>query len=159
MRFFLISFILLLAMTAQGISVQSTLPKAPPGDAVNLVGRWRVKFTLMGGNEKNLVFEARGKGEGSFLLLDTGLDDKPVVAPQAAVWSLTNNNASISGEVELPIGTCCREMGTLIFKARINSGNSLSGKFIFVSSIEEEESPNKFRTTIGTFTATRMPAK
>ena len=89
MRFFLISFILLLAMTAQGISVQSTLPKAPPGDAVNLVGRWRVKFSLMGGNEKNLVFEARGKGEGSFLLLDTGLDDKPVV-------SMSMNSKSLS---------------------------------------------------------------
>ena len=127
MRLFLISFILLLAMTAPGTSVQATLLKAPPGEAVNLVGRWRVKFTLMGGNEKNLVFEARLKGEGSFMLLDTGLDDKPVVAPQAAVWSLTKNNASISGEVELPIGTCCREMGTLIFKARVNSGNSISG--------------------------------
>jgi hypothetical protein len=59
--------------------------------------------------------------------------------------------------VELPIGTCCRETGTLIFKGKFGSGNAVTGKVIFVGSTEEEENPIGFRAMIGTFTATRIP--
>jgi len=124
---------------------------------MTLVGRWRVKFALSGGNEKNLIFDSRARESGSFLLLDTGPDDKPVAAPQPAAWSqMTNDRVSFSGEVESPIGTCCREMGTLIFKGKFASSNSISGTLIFVTSVDEEESPYKFRSMVGTFTATRI---
>ena len=160
MRFSLTSLILLSAITAQGVSVQGASSHASPAAAMNLVGRWRVKFTLSGGSEKNLVFDSRAKGSGSFLLLDTGPGDKPVADPQPAAWSqMTNDRVSFSGEVELPIGTCCREMGTLIFKGKFVSSNSISGRLIFVTSVDEEESPYKFRSVIGTFTATRLPNK
>ena len=160
MKFFLTSLILLSVMTAQEGSVQSTVPKAPATETVTLVGRWQVKFTLVGSSEKNMVFEARAHGSGSFLLLDTGPDDKPVAVPQPAAWAqLTNDRVSFSGEVELPIGTCCRETGTLMFKGRFISSNSISGKLIFVTSIDEEESPYKFHSTIGTLTAARVPVE
>ena len=160
MKFFLTSLILLSVMTAQRVSVQSTEPKAPATEAVTLVGRWQVKFTLVGSSEKNMVFEAHAHGSGSFLLLDKGPDDKPVAVPQPAAWAqLTNDRVSFSGEVELPIGTCCRETGTLMFKGRFISSNSISGKLIFVTSIDEEESPYKFHSTIGTFTAARVPVE
>jgi hypothetical protein len=122
-------------------------------------GRWRVKFSVVGDVEKNLIFDSKAGGVGSFQLLDTGPDDKPVPNPLPAVWSqLTNDRISFSGEVELPLGTCCREMGTLIFKGKINSMNSISGKLIFVTSVDEEENPYKYRSKIGTFTATRLPS-
>ena len=160
MRFFLTSLILLSTVTLQGVPVQATVPNAPLAEAMNLVGRWRVKFTLTGGSDKNLVFEARAKGSGSFLLLDAGPNDRPVADPQPAAWSqLTNDRVSYSGEVELPIGNCCREMGTLIFKGKFVSSNSISGKLIFVTSVDEEESPYKFRSVVGTFTAARLPKK
>jgi hypothetical protein len=115
-------------ITGQGVAVQAVSSRqAWSAKRATLIGRWRVKFTLIGGGEKNLVFEARPNGSGSFMLLDTGLNDKPVAAAQPAAWSQTTDNASISGEVELPIGTCCRETGTLIFKAKIRSSNSISG--------------------------------
>ena len=121
-----------------------------------LAGRWRVKFT-MAGLEKNLILVSRAGGIASFVLQDTAPDDKPVGGSQPAAWSqLTGNRVSFSGEVELPIGTCCREMGTLIFKGRFSSNNSMSGKLVFVTSVDEEESPYKFRTVIGNFTATRV---
>jgi len=61
-----------------------------------------VKFTLVDSSEKNLVLTAQEGGEGSFQLLDTGPDNKAVPDVQAAAWSVTNNNLSFSGEVELP---------------------------------------------------------
>jgi hypothetical protein len=110
----------------------------------------------MAGVEKNLILVSQARGVASFLLLDTGPDDKPVAHPQPATWSqLTNDRVSFSGEAELPMGTCCREIGTLIFKGKFISRNSISGKLIFVTSILEEESPYGFHSAVGTFTATR----
>ena len=129
---------------------------APQQQATVPVGRWQVKF-VMAGVEKNLVLDARERGVASFLLLDTAPDNKPVADPQPAAWSqLTNDRISFSGEVELPIGTCCREIGTLIFKGKFTSKNAMAGKLIFVTSVDEEESPYKYRSEVGTFTATRV---
>jgi hypothetical protein len=124
--------------------------------ASKLNGRWRVKFK-MSGLEKNLIFEAKENGAGSFSLLDTGVDDKPVANPVPGVWSeLTNNRVSFSGEAELPIGTCCREIGTMIFKGRFSSAGDISGTLIFVTSVDQEESAFKFRSEVGAFEATRI---
>lgn len=126
--------------------------------AVSPVGRWQVKFTVLNTSEKTLVFTAHEGGDGSFQLLDTGPDNKPVPNAHAAAWSLANGNLSISGEAELQTGSC-RETGTLIFKAKFVSDNKISGKLIFVTNVDEDESPFKYHTTAGTFTATRLPEK
>ena len=144
--------ILFICLIVGGVSLapaQTTAPASP-------VGRWQVKFSLIDTSEKNLVFTAQEGGDGSFQLLDTGPDNKPVPGPHAAAWSLAKGNLSISGEVELPIGTCCRETGTLILKAKLVSANSISGKLIFVTNVDEEESPYKYHATAGTFTASRV---
>ncbi|HEU4833389.1 MAG TPA: hypothetical protein VFS90_03200 [Pyrinomonadaceae bacterium] len=126
---------------------------APP----KLTGRWQVSFALNGDAKKNLIFEARAKGAGTFSLLDTGPDNKPVPDPAPAAWSeLTNKRVSFSGEVEMPLGSCCRELGTLMFKGKFASDDSIKGTLIFVTSVDEEESPYKFHSAIGTFTATRL---
>ena len=159
MRSLFFSLILVSVVAVPGAAFRVPLTQATtqPTHAVSLNGRWRVKFTPSSGGQKSLVFDAKAGGSGSFFLLDTGPDDKPVPAPLPAVWSqLTNERVSFSGEAELPIGTCCREMGTLIFKGKFDSSNSISGKLIFVTSVDEEESPYKFHSLVGTFTATRV---
>lgn len=128
-------------------------------NAVSPVGRWQVKFTVLNTSEKNLVFTALEGGDGSFQLLDTGPDNKPVPTPHAAAWSLAKGTLSISGEAELQAGACCQEQGTLILKAKFNSNNSISGKLIFVTNIDQDESPYKYQATAGTFTATRLSDK
>ena len=143
------SFVFLTLIILGAISVGQ--PAAP-----GAVGRWQVKFSLINTPEKNLVFTAQEGGDGTFQLLDTGPDNKPVPNPQAASWSLANNNLSVSGEVELQTGTCCRETGTLILKSKLTSADSISGKLIFVTNIDEDESPYKYHATTGTFTATRL---
>jgi hypothetical protein len=158
MRHGSISALLILILAIQGVALQANTPqsKATPKESVNPIGRWRVKFT-MAGLEKNLILVSRTGGVASFFLLDTGPDDKAVPGPQPAAWSqLTNGRVSFSGEAELPLGTCCRELGTLIFKGKFSSANSLAGKVIFITSVDEEENPNKFRSLVGTFTATRV---
>ena len=124
--------------------------------AAKLNGRWKVKFK-MSGLEKNVIFEAKENGAGVFKLLDTGVDDKPVAEPVPGVWSqLTNDRVSFSGETELPLGTCCREIGTMMFKGRFTSANAISGTVIFVTSVDQEESAFKFRSEVGTFEATKL---
>jgi len=162
MRCLLTSLILLSVVVAQEVPLRAAFRQTgvPQSQVANLAGRWRVKFNLSGIGEKNLVFDAQDKGSGSFLLLDTGPDNKPATAPLPAVWSeTTNDRISFSGEVELPLGTCCRETGTLILKGKFGSSNSISGKAIFIASTEEEENFNGFRSTVGTFTAIRVLEK
>ena len=158
-RLFFAAIILIALVILQGTTIQPTFSQtaATRTNDTKLAGRWRVKF-ILSGVEKNLILDAQAKGAGTFLLLDTGPDNKPAAEPLLAVWSqLTNDRVSFSGEAELPMGTCCREIGTLIFKGRVGSDNNISGKFIFVSSVDEEENPYGFRSLIGTFTATRVP--
>jgi len=124
--------------------------------ASKLQGRWRVTFKMTE-LEKNVIFEARDNGAGTFKLLDTAPDDKPVAQPVPAVWSqLTNDRVSFTGEAELPIGTCCREVGTIMFKGKFTSANAIQGTLIFVTSVDQEESAFKFRSEVGTFTANRI---
>jgi hypothetical protein len=157
MRVFLIAFFLI-SVAASGITVQNAWPRDARKE-ISPIGRWHVKFSLIGGAEKNLVLSLQEKGTGSFDLLDTGPDNNAVPAPLPAAWSKTGDNLSISGEAELPTGTCCRENGTLILKAKVVSENVLSGRIIFVTNIDEDESPYKFHATIGTFSATRVVQK
>ena len=107
----------------------------------------------------NLVFDAKAKGDGTFLLLDTASDSKPEASPRSATWTqTTNDRLSFSAEVELPIGDCCRETGTLIFKGKLTADkpNSISGRVIFIASTEDEENGIGYRAMAGTFTATRV---
>jgi hypothetical protein len=161
MKIFFAALMMLFLMGSSAVSHSAALTHYHAAEqGATAHGRWRVKFALSGDAEKNLVFQAEAKGSGSFLLLDTGVDNKPVTTPQPAVWSqLTNDRVSFSGEVELPLGTCCREIGTLTFKGKFTSSNSISGKLVFVTSVDEEESHYKLRSLIGTFTATRLPEK
>ena len=154
MRIQLTVIIAFLLVAVAAVAAQQT---APTTAGPKLTGRWRVTFSLSGDAEKHLIFEPKTKGAGSFMLLDTGPDDKAVPDPAPAVWSqLTNNRVSFSGETELPLGTCCREIGTLIFKGKFQSNTSIAGKLIFVTNIDEEESPYKYSSRVGTFTATLM---
>jgi hypothetical protein len=130
---------------------------AQSAQPVSVVGKWQVKFHLSDGVEKSLLFDSKPNGLGSFSLVNAKSGEKSeTVAP--AVWAeISNQRVSFSGHLELQLGTCCREIGTLIFKGRFTSNNSITGKLIFVTSVDEEESPYKFRSDVGAFTATRIP--
>jgi hypothetical protein len=152
------SLILMSVVTVQGVAFQATSPQATassPQTAI-LGGKWRVRFSFPGVGDKNLIFESHAKGSGSFLLLDTEPDNKPSATSLPAVWTqTTNDRVNFAGEVELPYGTCCREIGTLIFNGKSGAGNSISGKAVFVTSTVDENLIG-FRSMVGTFTANRL---
>lgn len=158
MKVLVVLFCLISLATANGVAPTNPQSKESLKET-SFVGRWNVKFALMGGEEKNLVLIVQENGVAVLELKDTGPDNKPVPTPQPAVWSKTLDSLSVTTEVELPTGTCCRATGTLIFKAKAKSTNSISGRLIFVTNIEEDESPYKFHSTVGTFTATRSTDK
>lgn len=141
------------------VLVLLALVVAAPASSANshngFAGRWRVRFSLVGISEKTLIFEAKPGGTGTFAGLDTGVDDKPV-EPAPAVWSdIVNNRVSFSGNLDLPIGTCCRDVGALVFKGKFEPDGSIKGRVIFIGNTIDEENFNGFTTAPGTFTATR----
>lgn len=126
------------------------------GGSTSLDGRWRVK-AVISGVEEDLIFVAQKGGSGVLQPATTSAGDKAAQASRPAAWlQLDNDRVSISGEIEMPIGTCCREMGSLILKGKFTSSKAISGKLIFVTNIDEEESAYKFRTAVGTFTGERI---
>jgi hypothetical protein len=138
------------------IAATTTLAASPPQQ--KLTGRWRVNFSLVQTKDKNLIFEVRPKGSGAFRLLNTGPDDKPVADPQPAVWSeIDDARVSFAGNVELPLGNCCREVGTLIFKGTFTGDNTIKGRAIFIATTTDEENFIGYRSDVGAFTATREP--
>ena len=123
-----------------------------------LNGRWRVKFALSDGQEKHLIFDAKAKGAGTFLGVDTAPENKPIPEASPAAWSITSNErVSFSGEIELPLGNCCRELGTLIFKGTFVSASAIKGRAIFITSTTDDENFTGYRSDAGTFTASREP--
>lgn len=155
MRFFMAVPLLLLVVTVSDFQFGSTRSAAQsPKPTLN--GRWSVKFSLSNTHDKILIFEAKPDGTGTFLGLNTAADDKRMTAPVPAVWSeLTDQRVSFSAGIELPLGTCCRETGTLIFKGTRASDESIKGRSIFITSTIDEENFIGFRSDVGTFTATR----
>ena len=130
----------------------------PGSETRSVNGRWRVEFALTSGDKKHLVVEAKAKGDGTFLGVDTAEGNKPAAESLPAVWSqVANERVTFSGDIELPLGTCCREVGTLILKGTYVSDTSLKGRAIFITNTTDEENFIGYRSDVGTFTATKEP--
>ena len=114
------------------------------------------QFTLVGNGEEDLILDLRNDGSATITLLDSGPDDKTPGVAQPAVWSqTTQNRINFSSEVELPIGTCCRDVGTLMLKGKLEKEDTISGRSVFVTSTIDDENIIGFRSMVGTFTALR----
>lgn len=154
-RFTFLSTLIVVGATLQ-VAIAQTPSAKPRYQETKLAGDWRVVLNLAG-VKKDLIFKSAPQGLGSFLLMDSGPGQKPPVTLLPAVWSRnTNDGVSFTGEAVLPLGTCCVEMGTVVFKGRFESKDSIAGKVVFVTGIDEDESPFKLRSVIGTFTAVRI---
>lgn len=152
-------FAVLLAILIPGSPAPA---RAAPGMLQHeaLVGRWKITFTFASVGPKNLVLDVRSNGDASVLLLDSGPDNKPAPRPlPATISSAGNGRLNVSSEVELPYGTCCREIGTLVFKGTLGSNHSIVGKVVFIGSTEEAENPLGYRTMLGSFSAVRLDDK
>jgi len=148
--------IMILILFSAVISLGHGSASAAFPETQKIAGRWRVKYTLAPNGEKNLILELRDDGSGTITLLDSGPNDKIPGAPQPAVWSqASQDRINFASEVELPLGTCCRDVGTLMLKGKLDKEGSISGRSIFVTSTIDDENTFGFRSMVGTFTAVR----
>jgi len=130
--------------------------QAPAVHNQSVVGRWEVKLSLSGGGPTTVELVAQDKGKGSFRVL-AGSPEQQTQAAPATWFQTTNDRVNFSGEIELKFSACCTDTGTLILKGKFKSADSITGKAIYVATTENEENFTGYISTVGTFTATRMP--
>ena len=129
------------------------------GSPVPVAG-WNVSYTLISPTtttSRQLVFISYSNGTGSFRLIGPRTTwTTTTLFP--AVWDrVTNDFISFSSEVEFPIGNCCRETGTLIFKGNTSVTGVITGAAIFVTNMPATTPPLPYAVRTGTFVATPIP--
>jgi hypothetical protein len=121
------------------------------GQSSNMIGRWNVEINFADGNKRSLRFDAQGDGKGTFLLLDPMLSRWGPAKPSEAKWTPADQNSvTFSGSVEFPLGNVGRDPGTLIFKGKFETADSISGEVEFAPLVGERPSKH------GTFKAVRQ---
>ena len=151
MKFFL-GCLGLIAVSA----VHSIFASCAQTQSFNLAGRWKVKFKFSGSEEHTLRFDAQSDGKGAFLLLDTVSSLIPPAEPTKAQWEqAAPDQATFSGAIEFPIGNVGRDAGTLVFKGKFDSADSISGKVSFFREGQDLKNPATIPAKTGDFTAKR----
>jgi hypothetical protein len=120
------------------------------GQSSNMTGRWNVEINFADGNKRSLRFDAQADGKGTFLLLDPMLSRWGTAKPSEAKWTPADQNSvTFSGAVEFPLGNVGRDPGTLMFKGKFETADSITGEVEFAPLVGERPSKH------GTFKATR----
>ena len=120
------------------------------GQSSNMIGRWNVEINFADGNKRSLRFDVQADGKGTFLLVDPMLSRWGPAKPSEAKWTPGDQNSvTFSGAVEFPLGNVGRDAGTLMFKGKFETPDSISGEVEFAPLIGDRPSKH------GTFKATR----
>ena len=126
--------------------VQGQSSNSPAG----MIGRWKVEINFVDGNKRSLRFDAQADGKGTFLLLDPMLSRWGPAKPSEAKWTPGDQNSvTFSGAVEFPLGNVGRDPGTLMFKGKFETADSINGEVEFAPLVGERPSKH------GTFKAVR----
>ena len=133
--------------------IQACLAAMAQGQSSNspaMIGRWNVEINFAEGNKRSLRFDAQADGKGTFLLLDPMLSRWGTAKPSEAKWTPADQNSvTFSGAVEFPLGNVGRDPGTLMFKGKFETADSISGEVEFAPLVGERPSKH------GTFKAVR----
>ena len=130
--------------------VQTCFAAMAQAQSPNMTGSWKVEINFADGNKRALRFDAQDNGKGTFLLLDPMLSRWGPGKPSEAKWTPGDQNSvTFSGAVEFPIGNVGRDPGTLTFKGKFETADSISGEVEFAPLVGERPSKH------GTFKATR----
>ena len=116
----------------------------------NVIGTWNVEITFANDEHRSVRFDARADGKGSLVAAD----------PRSRVWDGSKaseaqwnpgegNSVTFSGPVEFLLGNVGRDAGTLTFKGKFETPDSITGEVEFSPSVGERPSRH------GTFKALR----
>lgn len=121
------------------------------GQSPNMIGGWNVEITFGDGNKRSLRFDAQSEGKGTFLVLDPRA--KAWVGPgkpSEAKWTRGDGNSvTFAGPVEFMLGNVGRDAGTLTFKGKFDTPDTITGEVRFDPQVGDRPS------RAGTFKATR----
>jgi hypothetical protein len=124
--------------------------------SMNVIGRWKIEITFGNGEQRSLRFDAQDSGKGTFLLLDPRSNVWEPAKPSEAKWTQGDQNAvTFSGAVEFPIGNVGRDAGTLVFKGKFQTNDSITGEVAFFPLDQDPNNPKARPSKNGTFTAIR----
>src|SRR6266571_6041267 len=124
------------------VVAQTCIAALSHAQSPNMIGSWKVDITFTNGESRSLRFDAQGAGKGTFLLLDPKLNVWGPAKPSKAKWSRgEGNSVTFSGPVEFPIGNVGRDAGTLIFRGKFDTENSMMGKVAFFRLDQDANSP------------------
>ena len=130
--------------------VQTCFAAMAQAQSPNMTGSWKVEINFAEGNKRSLRFDAQDNGKGTFLLMDPMLSRWGPAKPSEAKWTPGDQNSvTFSGAVEFPIGNVGRDPGTLTFKGKFETADSISGEVEFAPLVGERPSKH------GTFKASR----
>jgi hypothetical protein len=116
----------------------------------NMIGRWNVEITFANEEHRSVRFEAQGEGKGTFELLDPRAKVWGSATPSEAKWSRgEGKSVTFSGPVEFMLGNVGRDAGTLVFKGKFETPDSITGEVEFSPLVGDRPSKH------GTFKATR----
>ncbi len=142
---FVISGVAILTLMIQMCCTAPAQAQSP-----NMTGRWNVGINFADGSKRSLRFDAQDHGKGTFLLVDPMLSRWGPAKPSEAKWTPGDQNSvTFSGAVEFPLGNVGRDPGTLMFKGKFGTPDSISGEVEFAPLVGDRPSKH------GTFQATR----
>ena len=130
--------------------IQACLAALAQGQSPEMIGRWNVDITFADGNKRSLRFDAQEAGKGTLLVVDPRLNVWGPGKPSEAKWTREDQNSvTFTGPVEFMLGNVGRDAGTLMFKGKFETPDSISGEVEFAPLVGERPSKH------GTFKAVR----
>jgi len=128
---------------------QTCLAAMAQGQSPEMIGRWNVDITFGDGSKRTVRFDAQEAGKGTLLVVDPRLKVWGPAKPSEAKWTLNEGNSvTFTGPVEFMLGNVGRDAGTLMFKGKFETPDSISGEVEFAPLVGERPSKH------GTFKAT-----
>ena len=125
----------------------SVLAKA---ESPNMIGEWNLEITFANEQHRFLRFDAQSDGKGTLTVTDAQSKVWGGAKPSEAKWTRDEGNSvTFSGPVEFLIGNVGRDAGTLTFKGKFETPDSITGEVEFSPLVGERPSKH------GTFKAVR----
>jgi hypothetical protein len=119
-------------------------------ESPNVTGSWKVEITFVHEQHRFLRFDAQSDGKGTLTVTDAQSKVWGGAKPSEAKWTRDDGNSvTFSGPVEFLIGNVGRDAGTLTFKGKFKTPDSITGEVEFSPLVGERPSKH------GTFKAVR----
>lgn len=119
-------------------------------ESPNVTGSWKVEITFANEQHRFLRFDAQNEGKGTLAVTDPKSKVWGGAKPSDAKWTRDEGNSvTFSGPVEFLIGNVGRDAGTLTFKGKFETPDSITGEVEFFPLIGDRPSKH------GTFKAVR----